>query len=114
MTQLVILGTANAVPDENHENSHMVLKGRHGAVLIDCNGRPLVRLNKAGVAVDQLTDMILTHFHPDHISGVPNYMMAAWLVGRKSPLRIYGLHHCLERIEDLMSAFHWDEWTGFF
>jgi ribonuclease Z len=114
MTKLVILGTANAVPDEDHENSHMVLKGRHGAVLIDCNGRPLVRLKKAGVDLDQLTDMVLTHFHPDHISGVPNYMMAAWLSGRMTPLRIYGLHHCLERIEDLMSAFHWDEWTGFF
>jgi ribonuclease Z len=35
-------------------------------------------------------------------------------VGRKSPLRVYGLHHCLERIEDLMTAFHWDEWIGFF
>lgn len=114
MPRLVILGSANAVPDAEHENSHMVLHGRHGAVLIDCNGRPLVNLKKAGIEIDQLTDMILTHFHPDHVSAVPNLMMAAWLVGRKTPLRIYGLHHCLERVEDLMTAFHWDEWTGFF
>ncbi len=30
------------------------------------------------------------------------------------PMRIYGLHHCLERIEDLMAAFHWEEWPGLF
>lgn len=114
MPRLVILGSANAVPDEDHENSHMVLQGPHGAVLIDCNGRPLVNLKKASIEIDELTDMILTHFHPDHVGGVPNLMMASWLAGRKVPLRIYGLHHCLERIEDLMTAFHWDEWTGFF
>ncbi len=114
MPSLVILGSANAVPDAEHENSHMLLKGSHSAVLIDCVGRPLVSLKRAGVAVEALTDMILTHFHPDHVAGVPNLMMASWLVGRTSPLRIYGLHHCLERVEDLMTAFHWDEWTGFF
>ncbi len=114
MPRLVILGTANAVPDANHENTHMVLHGRHGAILIDCVGRPLVNLQKVGIEGQELTDMILTHFHPDHVGGVPNLMMAAWLTGRKSPLRIYGLHHCLERVEDLMAAFHWDEWTGFF
>ncbi len=111
---LVVLGSANAVPDESHENSHLLLKGRQGAVLIDCTGRPLVNLKKAGLGVEQLTDLILTHFHPDHIAGVPNLMMASWLAGRKASLRVYGLHHCLERIEDLMTAFHWDEWTGFF
>jgi ribonuclease Z len=114
MPTLVILGSANAVPDGEHENSHMVLKGSHSAVLIDCVGRPLVNLKRAGIEVEALTDVILTHFHPDHVAGVPSLMMASWLVGRRSPLKIYGLHHCLERVEDLMTAFHWDEWTGFF
>ncbi len=114
MAKLVILGSANAVPDSDHENTHMVLQGRQSVVLIDCVGRPLVNLKKVGIGVEELTDVILTHFHPDHVGAVPNLMMAAWLVGRRSPLRLYGLHHCLERVEDLMTAFHWDEWTGFF
>jgi ribonuclease Z len=29
-------------------------------------------------------------------------------------LRVYGLHHCLERAEDLMSSYHWGEWPDFF
>ncbi len=116
MPRLVIIGSASAVPDANHENTHMMLQGRHSVILIDCTGRPLVSLKKLGVDVEDLTDVILTHFHPDHVGAFPNLLMAAWLppLSRKSPLRVYGLHHCLERIEDLMTAFHWEEWTGFF
>ena len=114
MPRLVILGSASAVPDATHENTHMVLEGREGTVLIDCTGRPLVNLKRVGIGVEGVSDLILTHFHPDHVSGVPNMLMASWLIGRNAPLRIYGLHHCLQRVEDLMMAFHWDEWPGFF
>jgi ribonuclease Z len=114
LPKLVILGTASAVADEDHENTHMLLQGTHGAVLIDCVGRPLVNLKKLGIKINDLTDLVLTHFHPDHISAVPNLIMSAWLIGRNQPLRIYGLHHCLDRIEDLMAAFHWEEWPGLF
>lgn len=114
MYRLVILGSASAVSDAKHENTHMLLEGPHGAILIDCVGRILVNLKTLGIPLNDLTDMILTHFHPDHISSVPNLIMSSWLLGRSMPLRIYGLHHCLERIEDLMAAFHWEEWPGLF
>ncbi len=114
MPKLIILGSASAVPDAEHENTHMVLQGADSLLMIDCTGRPLVDLKKVGIGVEGVTDLILTHFHPDHVGSVPNLLMSAWLVGRKGPLRIYGLHHCLQRIEDLMMAFHWDEWPGFF
>ncbi|RPJ00400.1 MAG: MBL fold metallo-hydrolase, partial [Chloroflexi bacterium] len=63
---------------------------------------------------EDLDDIILTHFHPDHISGVPILLMQLWLLGRKSPLQVYGLHHCLTRIEDMMHASACKTWPGFF
>jgi ribonuclease Z len=114
MPRLVILGSASAVPDADHENTHMVLQGEHVSVMIDCTGRPLVNLKKIGMGIEDLADLILTHFHPDHVGAVPNLLMSLWLVGRSAPLRIYGLHHCLQRVEDLMAAFSWEEWKGFF
>ncbi len=62
----------------------------------------------------RLTDMILTHFHPDHVSGVPLLLMNMWLLGRKLPLHIYGLHHTLNRVEDLMGFYEWETWPNFF
>jgi ribonuclease Z len=58
--------------------------------------------------------MILTHFHPDHVGGVPNFLMDQWLMGRTQPLVIHGLNHTLDRIESLMGFYGWTEWPGFF
>ncbi|HEC22809.1 MAG TPA: MBL fold metallo-hydrolase [Chloroflexi bacterium] len=114
MPRLVILGSASAVPDAEHQNSHMLLQGRNGAILIDCAGLPLVSLHRIGVGIEELTDVILTHFHPDHVGAFPGLLMSSWLMGRTSALRVAGLHHCLQRVEDLMTAYHWEEWAGFF
>jgi len=114
MSHLILLGTSNAIPDPDHENTHMALTTNEGVILIDCVGSPNVRLTKAGISLSSITDLILTHFHPDHVSGVPLLLMNMWLEGREEPLRIYGLHHCLERIEDVMALYHWDKWPGFF
>ncbi|NJL92995.1 MAG: ribonuclease Z [Anaerolineae bacterium] len=114
MARLIVLGSAAAVSDEHHDNTHLLLEGENSVVLIDCGSNPVVKLKRFGIHYERLTDMILTHFHPDHVAGVPIFLMHMWLIGRKAPLRVYGLHHCLERTEDMMLAFSWDTWPKFF
>lgn len=114
MPKLIILGSSNAIPDEEHENAHMALVSRESFLLIDCPGNPVVRLWKAGLDLDKLSDVILTHFHPDHVSGVALLLMDLWLLGRTSPLRISGLEYTLDRFERLMELHGWDYWPGFF
>jgi ribonuclease Z len=114
MPKLFFLGTSNAIPDESHENTHMVLVGEKRIVLIDCVDSPILRFKKVDVDFNLLSDLILTHFHPDHVSGVPQLLMNMWLMGRSLPLDIYGLHHTLDRIENLMGLYGWSEWPGFF
>ena len=75
MAILKILGSANAIPDKNHENTHMAVIGENHTLLIDCVSNPIVRLRKAGIEPDQITDVVLTHFHPDHVSGLPLLLM---------------------------------------
>jgi ribonuclease BN (tRNA processing enzyme) len=50
MPKLVFLGTASAVPDENHENTYMAILGRQQAILIDCANNVFVRLEQAGIS----------------------------------------------------------------
>jgi len=114
MPKLIILGTANAIPVENHENTHLALIGEQRRILIDCAGNPVVRLKQAGIDLNGLTDLFLTHFHPDHVSGVPSLLMSMWLLGRSDILNIYGLQYTLDRIEKLMGLYQWDRWPGFF
>ena len=114
MAKLIFLGTSNAISDENHENTHMVVVGEKRTVLIDCPNNPMQRFQKAGVDFNGLSDLVLTHFHPDHVSGVPQLLMNMWLMGRLQPLNIYGLEHTLDRVESLMGFYGWAEWPGFF
>jgi ribonuclease Z len=114
MAKLIFLGTSNAVASENHENTHMALVGEHRYVLIDCVSSPLLRLKRAGLNYEDLSDLVLTHFHPDHISGVPLLLQNMWQLGRSTPLNVYGLYHTLDRLHDLMGFFDWSEWPNFF
>jgi ribonuclease Z len=115
MAQIVVLGSAAAVSDAEHDNTHLLLVGeRSTPILIDAGSNPLGKIKNMGIDDETVQDVILTHFHPDHVSGVPNMLMHMWLLGRKAPLRFYGLHHCLNRMEDMLMAFSWDEWPNFF
>jgi len=114
VAQLIFLGTAAAVPDPHHENSLIALRASEGAILIDCGGSPTLRLAEAGIELDEVSDIILTHFHPDHVGGLPLLLMNMWLLGREGALRIYGLHHCLERVEHMMGFYQWEDWPDFF
>lgn len=114
MPRLIILGSSSAIATADHENTHMVIVGTERSVLVDCPGSPIVRLDRAGVDANSLTDVIVTHFHPDHVSGVPLLLLDLWLMGRRSPLDIHGLEPTLERLESLMDFHGWKKWPGFF
>ena len=114
MTKLVILGSSNAIPTADHQNTHFVLSGDAGSILVDCSGNTWVRIAQAGIEHENISDILLTHCHPDHISGIPPFLMNLWLSGRKKLLRIYGLKHTLTCVEKMMALYDWKEWPDFF
>lgn len=113
MPKLYFLGTATNVPDENHENTHMALVGEDRVVLIDGPANPYSRMLQAKIDVNKLTDIIMTHFHPDHVGGIPLLLMSLGLSGRKDPLNIYANEHCMENMHRLLEAFEWKMWHFF-
>jgi ribonuclease Z len=114
MSKVIILGSSNAIPTREHENTHLVIVGKERTALVDAVGNPVLRLEQAGLDFNDLTDVIVTHFHPDHVSGVPLLLMDMWLMGRQRPLNIYGLSDTLERLETLMGLYNWGRWPNFF
>jgi ribonuclease Z len=114
MAKVIFLGSSNAIPHQRGENTHMVFVGEARTVLVDCGSNPILRLEAAGVDFNAITDLIATHFHPDHVSGIPLLLMDMWLLGRKRPLVIRGLAYTLDRLEAMMKLYEWDKWPGFF
>ena len=115
MQKVIILGSSNAIPTQASENTHMIFVGEECMVLVDAPGvNSIPRLEQAGLDFNDLTDIIVTHFHVDHTLGIPQLLMSMWLMGRHRSLNIYGLDYTLTRLKSLLDLFDWSDWPGFF
>jgi len=71
MRELVILGTASAVPTRtrNHNGYYLRWDGRN--ILLDPGEGAQRQCTLAGVSVAAITDVCISHFHGDHCLGLP-------------------------------------------
>lgn len=60
------------------------------AVLIDCGEGTQVALSSADCKVNRMECLLITHFHADHISGLPGLMLTLGNQGKTTPLVIAG------------------------
>lgn len=114
MPELIIMGTSSAVAGPGRENTHYLLVGDRSMILIDCGGNPIRRILEAGCRYERLTDVVLTHFHPDHVSGLPLLVMDLWILGRKKSLSISGPEHAVIRVKKMIDLFEMDQWDGLY
>ena len=110
----VVLGIAHAAPQVYHPNTHFVCVDGERIVLVDCPTGTTTRLPRVGLDPLQVTDVVLTHFHPDHVLGLPELLASLWLLGRKVTLHIYGLEDTLSRLQRMMALFEWSSWPDFY
>lgn len=114
MNRFIVLGSSNAIPKADQENTHLFVSAGDRKVLIDCGNNALVSLQKKGIAPVEITDLVLTHFHPDHAGSLPNLLMGMWLQKRTLSLAIYGLEYTLDRAKALLGLFGWANWPNMY
>ncbi len=70
-TDLIMLGTGNAMVTECY-NTCFILAGPGEKLLVDAGGGNgiMTQLKKAGIAICDIHNMIVTHAHTDHVLGV--------------------------------------------
>lgn len=114
MTKLFVLGSANAIPTTERENTYFFLENGERSILIDCGAGAFLKLQQSRFPMESVSDIIITHFHPDHVSGLPLLVMDWWLLGRKAPLTFHGLGYTLDRIKILLELYNQSNWPDFF
>ncbi len=110
----IVLGIAHAVPYIHHPNTHFVCVDGERIILVDCPAGTITRLPRVGLDPMQVTDVFLTHFHPDHVLGLPELLTSLWLLERRTILHIYGLEDTLSRLQRMMALFEWSSWPDFY
>ncbi len=114
MERFIILGSSNAIPKIGQDNTHLYIEAGERRILVDCGDNALVGLQKNHIDPNTITDLILTHFHPDHAGSLPNLLMGMWLEKRISPLTIHGLEFTLDRAKALLGLFGWNNWANMY
>jgi ribonuclease Z len=107
MVKLLVLGSSCLVATESRRPTHLVCLGRRHGLLIDCGVSPRGRLEDLGIGRDAIDDIIITHFHPDHVAGLPLFLMELALKKRRKPLRIHAGKRTLAKIRKLMDMYRW-------
>ena len=106
--KVTVLGSGTPFPDPDRSSAAVLVEAGEEKLLFDCGRGTVVRLNQAGVPVQAVNALFLTHLHFDHTVGIPDLWLTGWLLGRSTPLRIWGPSGTSAMMEHLSQAFSFD------
>jgi ribonuclease Z len=86
---VVFLGTAGSAPTAARGLPATLIRRGGERLLFDC-GEGTQRQLLRSVGLVDLEEIFLTHFHADHVLGLPGMLKTFGLRGRELPLTIYG------------------------
>jgi ribonuclease Z len=88
--EITFLGTGSARPTPRRNCAGVYLQYAGDAVLMDCGEGTQMQLPKAGVKSSRLAAIAITHFHGDHINGLPGFLGTMGLNGHAEELTLVG------------------------
>ena len=90
MLTITLLGTAATMPLPDRALTAAVAECGGHSLLLDCGEGTQTAARRAGVNLMKLDAICLTHYHGDHIFGLPGLLQTLGCQGRERPLTIYG------------------------
>ncbi|OIO80896.1 ribonuclease Z [Candidatus Pacearchaeota archaeon CG1_02_32_132] len=88
--EITFLGTASAVPTEKRNHSAILVSFNNENILIDCGENAQQQFRKAKLNPCKLTRILITHWHADHVLGLPGLLQTLEMSGYSKTLQIYG------------------------
>ncbi len=88
--ELIILGSAAATPIKERNLSSIALRYRNQILLFDCGEDFQRKFDEAGLKFNKSMKIFITHFHGDHLIGLPGFLFRLSLNDRTAPMMIYG------------------------
>jgi len=88
--ELIILGSAAATPIKERNLSSIAMRYKNKILLFDCGEDFQRRFAEAGLKFNKPLFIFISHFHGDHILGLPGFLFRLSLNERTAPLTIFG------------------------
>lgn len=105
MIDIMFLGTSHAVPTkEKNQTSILVRYGSEG-ILVDCGEGTQRQFKIAGLSPTKITRILISHWHGDHILGLPGLLQTLALGNYSKTLEIYGPRGTKEFMARILNMF---------
>ena len=90
MLDVCLLGTGGMMPMPNRFLTAMLARLNGRLLLVDCGEGTQVTMKLLGWGFKAIDVICFTHFHADHISGLPGILLTIGNAGRTEPLTLIG------------------------
>ena len=90
MLDITLLGTAALMPIPDRALTAATLTCAGHTILFDCGEGTQTAARRAGVSLMKADVIALTHYHGDHIFGLPGLLQTMEVFGRTQPLTLVG------------------------
>lgn len=90
MLDICLLGTGGMMPMPGRFLTSLAARLNGRMMLIDCGEGTQVTMKMQGWGFKNIDAICFTHFHADHISGLPGLLLTIGNAGRTEPLKLVG------------------------
>ena len=105
MIDVALLGTGGMMPMPERFLSSMLLRINGRLILVDCGEGTQVTLKMLGWGFKAIDTICFTHYHADHISGLPGMLLTIGNSGRTEPVKLIGPPGLKKVVEGLRLIF---------
>ncbi|HSG89649.1 MAG TPA: MBL fold metallo-hydrolase [Pseudomonadales bacterium] len=100
--RVIMCGTSSPLPAPDRAQACVAVQAGDRLYLVDAGaGSPNVA-TAAGLPLEDLRAILLTHFHSDHIAAIGDFNLMSWVAGRLAPLEVAGP----EGVERVVAGFN--------
>jgi len=103
--QLTILGTSATIPTKKRNHGGYLLTYKAEGLLFDCGEGIQRQMKIAGISFSKVTRIFLSHWHGDHMLGLPGLLQSMAMHQYTKTLKIYGPPGSKQKYTKLLEAF---------
>jgi len=103
MIDVCLLGTGGTLPLPDRFLSSLLMRHAGRLILLDCGEGTQVSLRRLGWGLKDIGFILITHFHADHVAGLPGLLLTIGNSGRGAdePLLIIGPRNLTRVVDSL-------------
>ncbi len=88
--KITLLGTSDAIPSAERNHTSILLNYKNENILVDCGEGTQRQFRKAKLNPCKITKILITHWHGDHVLGIPGLLDTLNFSGYRKTLSVYG------------------------